>query len=224
MKKIAYVEDGDWGEILLEVFSNGFGDEVEVTLFTDFESLKDRMESGGYKPDGFIFDNEIAGSRITGVDMALSLANNHAKSEGEKPLIANLLCSNPAVVIFKWGKILSESGIPVLNKLTEAVFCGFWLSHCLEKNNRIPYQEWVQKQGIEDLSKVDYRNALRIQSILIAIIDRRESEGVFCMGLRNFLDCKKVQIEGKVKNEGMEGKKILKALGLLQPQGLERKS
>lgn len=167
-QRIVHIEDSKgWREMLRKMFQQGFDPSR-----TEFESREDcdilREEIAGHKPlaSSYILDNEI------GWDYGGKLASeihDSAKQQGKSVIVISLLCSSMDSVRKEFGKDLAERNIPVLDKLEHAPVCGFYIARCLNKGP-VPFQEYLQEQGITLLTEGEYTNRTAIQDgMLLAI-------------------------------------------------------
>lgn len=148
IKRIEYIEDGSWRDILEPVFKKGLEREsIIVNAREDFTQLKQDLELGNLA-DVYILDNEIAGDHDRGAEMALKI-HEKATEMDKEVLVITLLCSAPDKVKETHGGSLNEKGIPILSKLTDAGICGFFVGRCIREDKNLDFNAWIKSEGIQ---------------------------------------------------------------------------
>lgn len=148
--RIVWIEDEEgWRDALTDTFQRGFKREgVSFEARADFKQLRKELE--GMETDlagAYILDNEIAGEFDCGAQMALRIRKRAIELEKDV-LIVTMLCSNPGWVINHYGDAFGERGIPVFDKISDSMICGFYIGRCLRSGENMSLRDWIEEQGL----------------------------------------------------------------------------
>lgn len=89
-------------------------------------------------------------------------------------LVITMLCSNPQWVVNHYGLDFEKIGIPVFDKVSHPMICGFYIGRCIREGVNVSLHDWVQEQGM-----VLPRNSMTVNDHLTAGIRRLPEGGGF---------------------------------------------
>lgn len=181
-RRVVYIEDGPWREVLAPAFKNGLArEDVEVENRGNFDKLRQEIGLGDLA-NVYILDNEITGDREEGAQIAQKI-HDRAKELGKEVLIITMLCSNPKGVRDTYGDELDKRGIPVLHKNAHAALCGFYVGRCLGKG-KVSLEDWLTQEGV---NLPEFNTRIQMVSGEICGSVEKSASGGFYISLRDFV-------------------------------------
>lgn len=228
---IVHVDDsGNVLSLMKEFIENGFKSKDRVVSLRQEKNFKgvEQDIATGNLAHVYILDNEITGGDKEGAEIAQEIYDK-AETEGRKVIVINLLSSNPEGVMDLYGEELRNRDIPVLNKITEAHLCFFYIGDCLNRlikgENKLPFEGWLKENGIRrieegNLAREKILSLVKIQRRLQAFITIR-AEGAFWTPEGDFINMNRRTIEGKMDSQGIEAMNEMFPVGT---DGLETKA